>query len=81
MHNKRFQGNPTSSQGGKSSQVFEYSKLFLQVYKWWKVSNGLDDFKVTLYICPNYMNDDIHSDHGYLDTWDIYAGPPWTGKR
>ncbi len=22
------------------------------------------------------MNDDIHSDHGYLDTWDNYAGPP-----
>ncbi len=40
------------------------------------VSNGLDDFKVALYICQNYMNDDIHSDHGYLDTWDIYAGPP-----
>ncbi len=29
-----------------------------------------------LYVCSNYMNDDIHSDNGYLDTWDIYAGPP-----
>ncbi len=38
-------------------------------------SNGLDDFKGALYVCPNYMNDDIHSDHGYLNTWDIYAGP------
>ncbi len=22
------------------------------------------------------MDDDIHSDHAYLDKWDIYAGPP-----
>ncbi len=35
-----------------------------------------NDFKVALYVCPNYMNDDIHSDHVYLDNWDIYAGPP-----
>ena len=23
-----------------------------------EVSNGLDDFKVALYVCPNRMNDD-----------------------
>ena len=23
------------------------------------------------------MDDDIHSDHGYLGTWDIPAGPPF----
>ncbi len=22
------------------------------------------------------MDDDIHSDHGYLDMWYIHAGPP-----
>ncbi len=32
--------------------------------------------KVSPYVCQNYMNDDIHPDHGYLDTWDIYSAPP-----
>ncbi len=41
-----------------------------------EVSNGLDDFKVALYVCPSNLNDDIHSDNGYLDTWDNPAGPP-----
>ncbi len=41
-----------------------------------EVSNGLGDFKVALYVCSNHMDDDIHSDHGYLDTRYIYAGPP-----
>ncbi len=31
---------------------------------------------MALYVRPNHMNDDIHSDHGYLDIWDIYAVPP-----
>ncbi len=26
----------------------------------------LDDFKVALYVCPNPMDDDIHSDHAWL---------------
>ncbi len=29
-----------------------------------------DDFKVALYVCPNHTDDDIHSDHGYLETLD-----------
>ncbi len=27
-----------------------------------------DDFKVTLYVCPNRIDDGIHSDHSYLGT-------------
>ena len=57
-----------------SSQVFEYSKLFLQFGKWCKLSNGLDDFKEALYICPNHIDIDIHSDHGYLDTLEQPSG-------
>ncbi len=33
--------------------------------------NGLDDLKVALYVFPNHMDDDIHSDHSYLDTLGI----------
>ena len=32
--------------------------------------------KAALYVCQNHMDDDIHSDHGYSDTWDNLAGPP-----
>ncbi len=63
---KRFQKNLTDGQGGKLSQLFEYSKLFLQLNKWWKVSNALDHFKVALYTCPNHTDHGIHSDHAYL---------------
>ncbi len=33
--------------------------------------NGLDDFKVALYVCPNHRDNDIHSDHSYLDILGI----------
>ena len=56
---------------GKVQQLFEYSKLFLQLERSCKLFNGLDDFKVALYVCPNHMDDDIHSDHCYLDTLGI----------
>ncbi len=56
--------------------LFEYSKLFLQFYKWRKVSNGLDDFKAALYVDPNRTDDGIYSDHGYLDILEIPLGPP-----
>ncbi len=36
----------------------------------------LDHFKVALYVCPNHTDDDIHSDHGYLDISEICGGPP-----
>ena len=49
---------------------------YIPIHKWWKVSNGLDDFKVALYICPNHIDDGIYSDHGYLDTLDNPLGPP-----
>ena len=52
-------------------QLFEYSKLFLQLERSCKLFNGLDDFKVALYVWPNHMDDDIHSDHSYLDTLGI----------
>ncbi len=42
----------------------------------WEVSNGLDDCKVALYVCPNHTDDGIYSDHGYLDTLDNPLGPP-----
>ena len=31
---------------------------------------------LALYACPNNTNDVIHSDHGYLETWEIPGGPP-----
>ncbi len=48
------------------SQVFEYSKLFLQFSKW---CNGLDDFKMTPFISPSYADIGIHPDHSYLETF------------
>ena len=38
--------------------------------------SGLDDFKAAIYACPNHTDDDIHSDHGYLDTCYNPLGPP-----
>ncbi len=58
---------------GKFEKYSEYSKLFLQLQKSWKLINGLDDFKVALYVCPNHRDNDIHSDHSYLDI----LGIPW----
>ena len=43
-----------------SDHCFEESKLFLLLQKWCKLSNVLDDFKVTLYICQNNADDNIH---------------------
>ncbi len=54
--------------------MFEYSKLFL-LRKWWEVFNGLDDLMAALYAFPDPPKDGIHSDHGYLDTWEIPRGP------
>ena len=39
-------------------------------------ANGLDDLKAVLYACPNHTDGGIHSDHGYLETWEIPGGPP-----
>ena len=36
----------------------------------------LDDFKVALYVCQNHADDEIYSDHGYLDTLEIPLAPP-----
>ncbi len=33
-----------------------------------KLSNGLDDFKVALYISPNHADIGIHPDNSYLNT-------------
>ena len=41
-----------------------------------KLFNGLDDLKAALYACSNNISDVIHSDHGYLETWEIPGGPP-----
>ena len=38
--------------------------------------SGLNDLKAALYACPNHTDDGIHSDHGYLETWEIHGGPP-----
>ncbi len=57
--------------------MYEYiPNWFPDFYCVWKVSNGLDDLKAAIYACPNHIDDDIHSDQGYLDTWDNPAGPP-----
>ena len=45
-------------------------------YTQYKVSNGLIDFKVALYVYPIRTDDGIYSDHGYLDTLEIPLGPP-----
>ena len=45
------------------------------------VSNGLDDLKAAIYGCPNHTDDAIHSDHGYLDTWDNTAGQPYNTRE
>ena len=76
MHNKRLQKNLINSEGEKLSQPFEYSKLFLQLHKWWKVPYGLYDFKVALYVCQNHTDNGIYSDHVYLQTLEIPLGPP-----
>ncbi len=34
---------------------------------------------VTLHVCLNHTDDGIHSDHDYLDTWEIPGGPPYNG--
>ena len=52
---------------GKFEKYFEYLKLLLQIQKSYKLSNGVDDFKVALYVCPTHIDNDIHSDHSYLD--------------
>ncbi len=57
-------------------QLFEYSKLFLQLARSCKLFNGLDDLKVVLYVCPNHTDDDIHSDHSYSDTLGIPPSIP-----
>ncbi len=46
-------------------QLFEYSKLFLQLERSCKLFNGLDDFKVACYVFPNHTDHAIHSDHSY----------------
>ncbi len=63
----------SNSYWGKFEKYFEYSKLFLQLQKSCKLFNGLDDFKVALNVCPNHRDNDIHSDHSYLDI----LGIPW----
>ncbi len=35
----------------------------------------LDDLWAAIYDCPNHTDDGIHSDHGYLDTYDNPLGP------
>ncbi len=47
------------------------SGLNVGTYSKWKLSNGLDGLKAALYACPNHTDDEIHSDHGYLETWEI----------
>ena len=48
-------------------------------FKWQDFNKGsvLDTipFKAALYACPNHTDDGIHSDHGYLETWEIPGGP------
>ena len=52
-------------------QIFEYSKLFLQLERSCKLDNSLDNFKVTLDNCTDHTDDGIHSDHTYLDNLGI----------
>ena len=38
--------------------------------------SGRNDLKAALYAYPKHTDDGIHSDHGYLETWEIPGGPP-----
>ncbi len=49
--------------GRHIEQGLKYSEL----QKWWQLSNGLDDFKMALCVCPNRMDNGIHSDHSYFE--------------
>ncbi len=46
-------------------QLFEYSRLFLQLERSCKLFNGLNDFKVARYVLPNYTDHAIHPDHSF----------------
>ncbi len=46
-------------------QLFEYSKLLLHLERSWKLSNGLNEFKVVRYVFLNHANHAIHSDHNF----------------
>ena len=52
-------------------QLFEYSKLFLQLGRSCELFIGPDDFKVARFVCLNHTDNDIQSDHSYLDTLGI----------
>ncbi len=51
-------------------------RRFLAARSGLNVSSGLHGLKAALYACPNHTDDDIHSDHGYLETLEIPGGPP-----
>ncbi len=41
----------------------------------WSCTVITDIYDCQTYACPNHKDDDIHSDHGYLDTKENPAGP------
>ena len=51
-------------------------RRFLAARSGLNVSNGLDDLKGAIDACPNHTDGGIHSDHGYLDTYNNPLGPP-----
>ncbi len=56
-----------------TDNIFE-SKL--RLLKWQEGEDDPNDLKAALYACPNHTDDGIRSDHGYLETWEIYGGTP-----
>ncbi len=61
----------TSGAGETAPSTQRLGSPFLS-NRWTKQSqNKDDDFRVALYVCPNPMNDGIHSGHRYLEMLEI----------
>ncbi len=50
-------------------------RIFLAARSDLNVRTYSNDLEAAIYACPNHADDGIHSDHGYLDTFDNHLGP------
>ncbi len=57
--------NRVYTKGRKWSTVFEYSKLFLQLHKWYKVLDALDLVKNLPQVHSNHKNNDSLLEHSF----------------
>ncbi len=61
---------------GKFEKYSEYSKLFLQLQNSCKLFDGLDDFKVALYVCPITETMTFTQIIAVLTSWEYLEPPP-----